>query len=120
MAREHECECKCPKCTGLCADPRLHQESGGGRDKITTAGTLKLSQVTCKHKELPACHLVSKRAGRPTKRFKQDIWKLAYDTAFGTHLPAKSLSGPLTRANPWVLTAGQTLADPAIDGNTRV
>lgn len=102
--------------------PGYIRRAGGGRDKITTAGTLKLSQVTCKHKELPACHLVSKRAGRTTKQFKQDTRKPAHDTAFGTATdpPAKSSSGPLTRANPWVLTAGQTLAEPATDSNTRV
>lgn len=34
--------------------PGYLRRVGGGRDKITTAGTHKLSQVTGKHKELPA------------------------------------------------------------------
>lgn len=112
MARQHMCELQCPKCTGLTADARLHRGWGGRRDK-TTSGTLKLSQVTCKHsyKELPARNLVSIRAGRTINPFKQETCKLGCDTAFGTliDLLAKSSCGPLARAGPWFLTAGQAL-----------
>ena len=64
--------------------------------------TLKLSQATCKlaYKELPACHLASVRAGKTTKRFKLETWKLVHDASFGRlRLTTRELSGASLEAN---------------------
>lgn len=63
---------------------------------------LKLSQVTCKlaYKELPACHLASLRAGKTTKWFKLETWKLVHDASFRRlRLTTKELSGASPEAN---------------------
>ena len=81
--------CECPERVGLHVDARLHQESGRQKGQTTTPGTLKLSQVTCKlaYKELPVHHPVSIKAGKTTKPFKLETWKLVHNASFGTLRP---------------------------------
>lgn len=44
--------------------------------------------------ELPACHLASLRAGKTTKWFKLETWKLVHDASFRRlRLTTKELSG---------------------------